>query len=95
MNLNRDSNAKDFKAQIDIWMDNMPKGRTANWVIGNHDQRRVSNRLGPERIDLMNMVDLCLPGASITYNVSIHLNSQIFIMPLKHVHIIIVNSTKS
>lgn len=68
MNLNRDSNAKQFKDIIDLWMTHMPKGRTANWVLGNHDQRRVASRFGLERIDMMNMIDLSLPGASITYN---------------------------
>lgn len=32
---NRDSNAKDFKAGIDLWLNNMPKakGIHANWVV--------------------------------------------------------------
>lgn len=68
MNLNRDSDANAYKAQIDLWMTHMPKGHTANWVLGNHDQRRVASRFGTERIDMMNMIDLTLPGASITYN---------------------------
>lgn len=67
-NLNMESSAADFKNTIDLWMTHMPKGRTANWVLGNHDQRRVASRFGTERIDMMNMIDLCLPGASITYN---------------------------
>lgn len=67
MNLNKESNAADIKSQIDLWMDHMPQGRTANWVLGNHDQRRVASRFGTERVDLMAMIDLCLPGASITY----------------------------
>lgn len=28
-----DSNANDYKAAIDYWWSNMPKGRTANWVV--------------------------------------------------------------
>lgn len=31
--LNNDSNAHDFKDIINIWMDNMPAGRTPNWVV--------------------------------------------------------------
>lgn len=68
MNLNQDSNAAKFKEIIDLWMTHMPKGHTANWVLGNHDQRRVASRFGQERVDMMNMIDLTLPGASITYN---------------------------
>lgn len=89
--LNQDSTAVDFKDSIDLWMNNMPKGRTANWVVrfsgeiltisiklvtsillfkmGNHDQKRVATRFGVERIDIMNMILLSLPGASVTYNV--------------------------
>lgn len=65
--LNHDSNARAFKDQIDMWLLHMPAGRTANWVLGNHDQRRVGSRFGPERIDLLNMIVLMLPGVSITY----------------------------
>lgn len=68
LNLGRDSKAVDFKNVIDSWMTHMPQGRTANWVMGNHDQRRVASRFGIERIDLMNMVDLTLPGVAITYD---------------------------
>jgi len=35
--------------------------------MGNHDQRRVGSRYGESRIDLMNMLQMFLPGVSITY----------------------------
>lgn len=35
--------------------------------MGNHDQRRVGSRYGEQRIDLMNMLQMFLPGVSITY----------------------------
>lgn len=35
--------------------------------MGNHDQRRVGSRYGEDRIDLMNMLQMFLPGVSITY----------------------------
>ena len=68
MNLNRGSNAADYKAIFDLWMSRMTTGRTPNWVLGNHDQRRVASRFGVERIDMMSMIIQSLPGASITYN---------------------------
>lgn len=64
-----DSNANDYKAVIDDWMAKMPAGRTPNWVMGNHDQNRVAYRLGDDRIDMINMLLLSLPGVSVTYNV--------------------------
>ncbi|XP_055852258.1 maltase A3-like [Episyrphus balteatus] len=65
--LNSNSNAYYYAETINLWMDKMPKGRTANWVLGNHDKNRVGTRLGAERIDLLNMLLLTLPGCSVTY----------------------------
>uniref|UniRef100_A0A336M5S6 alpha-glucosidase n=1 Tax=Culicoides sonorensis TaxID=179676 RepID=A0A336M5S6_CULSO len=67
MSLNNNSNAYELKRICDTWMLNMPKGRTPNWVMGNHDQNRVGSRIGSDRIDMMNMVLLSLSGASVTY----------------------------
>lgn len=66
-NLGTWSNANDYVRFINGWMDNMPKGRTANWVLGNHDKNRIGSRFGTEKMDLLNMLLLILPGVSITY----------------------------
>ncbi|XP_044744087.1 maltase A1-like [Chrysoperla carnea] len=66
-NVTIDSNAHEYKALIDKWMDNLPEGRVANWVLGNHDRHRVGTRLGPERIDSLNMLIMTLPGVGVTY----------------------------
>ncbi|XP_030768081.1 maltase 2-like [Sitophilus oryzae] len=50
------------------WIDHMPEGYTSNWVLGNHDQNRVSTRFGPENIDALNMLVSILPGVQVTYN---------------------------
>ncbi|XP_055682947.1 maltase A3-like [Lutzomyia longipalpis] len=68
MNLNNDSNAIDFHRNIQLWLDKLPNGSVANWVMGNHDQRRIGSRFGTHRIDLINMIIKTLPGISITYN---------------------------
>lgn len=36
--------------------------------MGNHDQHRVSTRLGPKNIDGYNMIVMLLPGIGVTYN---------------------------
>ncbi|XP_005175973.2 maltase A3-like [Musca domestica] len=64
---NTDLPAGGFTKIIKKWMDNMPSGKTANWVMGNHDKRRVGSRYGENRIDLMNMLQMFLPGVSVTY----------------------------
>ncbi|XP_037823518.1 maltase A3 [Lucilia sericata] len=66
--INTDLKAPGFVKIIKSWFTNMPAGRTANWVMGNHDKRRVGSRYGENRIDLMNMLQMFLPGVSITYN---------------------------
>ncbi|EDW00815.1 maltase A3 [Drosophila grimshawi] len=61
------SNAEDYARTINKWLQHMPEGRTANWVLGNHDQSRVGSRLGSDRVDMLNMLITTLPGASVTY----------------------------
>ncbi|KAL7738177.1 hypothetical protein ACLKA6_006516 [Drosophila palustris] len=61
------SNAENYAQTIQKWLQHMPKGRTANWVLGNHDVRRVGSRLGRDRVDMLNMLITTLPGASVTY----------------------------
>ncbi|XP_055536136.1 maltase A3-like [Wyeomyia smithii] len=65
--VDKDSTADDFLDTIESWMDIVPKNGVANWVIGNHDRPRVGTRFGKERIDVMNMILMSLPGATITY----------------------------
>ncbi|XP_053963772.1 maltase A3 [Anastrepha ludens] len=65
--LTNDSDAFHFAETVNTWLKSMPQGRTANWVIGNHDQNRVGSRLGADRIDMMNMLTNMLPGVSISY----------------------------
>ncbi|XP_053664378.1 maltase 1-like [Anopheles marshallii] len=66
--LNGESNARDFKYVIDRWLENLPRGKVTNWVLGNHDQPRVASRYGEERIDAMNILLMTLPGVAVTYN---------------------------
>ncbi|EDW10123.2 maltase A3 [Drosophila mojavensis] len=66
-NLNINSNAYQYSELVHNWLDNMPEGQSANWVLGNHDQSRIGSRLGADRIDSINMLLLTLPGISVTY----------------------------
>jgi alpha-glucosidase len=66
-NVNKESTAKDYKLRIDNWLNRVPRGSHANWVLGNHDQHRMATRLGVERGDLLNIMLQTLPGIAVTY----------------------------
>lgn len=65
--LNRQSDAYDFEKTIHSWYLNMPEGKWANWVIGNHDVHRVASRFGEELVDGIHMIQFLLPGTVFTY----------------------------
>ncbi|XP_043269084.1 alpha-glucosidase-like [Venturia canescens] len=66
--LTNDSRAVDFKRNIDAWMNGMPEGSLANWVVGNHDNHRAASRFGTKRADQLSMLAAVLPGIGIIYN---------------------------
>lgn len=65
--LNNQSTTMDFKRHIDAWINNVPKGNLANWVVSNHDQHRVGTRYGTRRTDEFSMLVATLPGVGIIY----------------------------
>ncbi|XP_045612300.1 maltase A3 isoform X2 [Procambarus clarkii] len=58
---------KTLKSIISLWIDNLPEGKWANWVLGNHDHGRVATRLGSDLVDALNMMTFLLPGTPVTY----------------------------
>ncbi|XP_059622439.1 maltase A1-like [Phlebotomus argentipes] len=67
-NVNGKSSAKDAKHYIDAWIDRLPEGEENNWVMGNHDNKRIATKFGIDRADLINVMLQTLPGIAITYN---------------------------
>ena len=70
LHLNENARAQDIEREITDWLKNMPEGKTANWVLDNHDNPRVGSKVGEAYIDPLNMISLLLPGVAVTYNVS-------------------------
>ncbi|CAO1421547.1 unnamed protein product [Diamesa serratosioi] len=64
---NVNTTAEQYKNIIEGWLNAMPAGHQANWVLGNHDNHRMATRLGVERGDLLNIMLQTLPGIAITY----------------------------
>lgn len=67
MDLDKNSNAFDFKTAIERWIDNMPEGASANWVLGNHDRPRIAYRYGEDRHESLAILTMCLPGQNVVY----------------------------
>ncbi|CAG2065508.1 unnamed protein product, partial [Timema podura] len=66
--LNNFCEAEEVKNAIKHWMTKLPKDKSANWVLGNHDVPRVAARFGPSLVDAFNMLLMVLPGVAVTYN---------------------------
>uniref|UniRef100_A0A0P4VX34 Glycosyl hydrolase family 13 catalytic domain-containing protein n=1 Tax=Scylla olivacea TaxID=85551 RepID=A0A0P4VX34_SCYOL len=62
-----DLSGESLMATVSLWLDNLPAGKWPNWVLGNHNNNRVSSRLGTDLIDALNMMALLLPGTPVTY----------------------------
>ncbi|XP_034831679.1 maltase 1-like [Maniola hyperantus] len=65
--LSAKSSARDFVYVIKRWLTYMPAGRVANWVLGNHDQKRMPSRFRVNMVDGLNSLSMLLPGVAITY----------------------------
>ena len=52
---------------IATWLDNMPSGAWANWVLGNHDNPRIASKAGLYLARALNVLLLSLPGTPTTY----------------------------
>ncbi|XP_053690085.1 probable maltase [Sabethes cyaneus] len=63
----KESTGKDFYDNIMRFMQALPSNRFANWVLGNHDNKRIASRLGVDRADLYNIAINTLPGIAVTY----------------------------
>lgn len=59
--------ARHYKSFIDGFHTALLRGKIPSYVLGNHDQSRVSSRLGRRRAKLSAFLQLTLPGISFIY----------------------------
>ncbi|XP_022090707.1 uncharacterized protein LOC110979322 [Acanthaster planci] len=52
---------------VNDWMKDLPTGKWPNWVIGNHDNFRIADRIGVNYARALNVLNLLLPGTPTTY----------------------------
>ena len=56
-----------LQGRIAAHLEHLPEGASPNWVLGNHDVRRLAGRLGPERARVAALLGLTLPGTLTLY----------------------------
>ncbi|BFZ00897.1 hypothetical protein BsWGS_03935 [Bradybaena similaris] len=61
------STGTQLRDQVQREYTNLPSGKWPNFVLGNHDRRRVSHKFGPQYVDVYNMLLLTLWGTPTTY----------------------------
>ena len=66
---------------ISTWLDNMPLGAWANWVLGNHDNPRIASKAGLYLARALNVLLLTLPGTPTTYYGEEILMTNVFVPP--------------
>ncbi|XP_039256015.2 amino acid transporter heavy chain SLC3A1-like [Styela clava] len=57
-----DWTAAKMKGNILSWMENMPEGKWANWVMSNHDNSRLPSRVGNNLARCAALMIMTLPG---------------------------------
>jgi alpha-glucosidase len=60
-------NAERLERRIRAYLEALPAGAWANWVLGNHDVSRVATRLGEERARAAAVILMTLPGTLTLY----------------------------
>src|SRR5688572_29720839 len=60
-------NARGLATLIDQYEEMLPKGGWPNWVLGNHDNRRIATRVGVEQAKVAAMLLLTLRGTPTMY----------------------------
>ena len=63
------------------WLDNIPEGAWSNWVLGNHDNPRISSKAGVYLSRALNVLLLTLPGTPTTYYGEEILMTDVYVPP--------------
>jgi len=61
-------NCRSVSAAIDQYMDLLPQDAWPNWVLGNHDEKRLASRIGKDQTRIAAMLLMTLKGTPFVYN---------------------------
>ncbi len=64
---NSNWNGTQVNSIINSWLDNMPQGGWPNWVLGNHDNRRIASKAGIYLARTLQVLLMTLPGTPTSY----------------------------
>ncbi|MBE2223679.1 MAG: alpha-amylase [Anaerolineae bacterium] len=65
--INYEWDAQKVRGLVEAYEAALPADGWPNWVLGNHDQRRIASRVGAEQARIANMLLLTLRGTPTTY----------------------------
>ena len=68
---------------VSSWLDNMPNNSWPNWVLGNHDNPRIANKVGNYLARAVNVLLLTLPGTPTSYYGEEIFMTDVYIPPSK------------
>ena len=68
---------------VSSWMEAMPDGAWPNWVLGNHDNSRIANKVGNYLARAINVLLLTLPGTPTTYYGEEIFMTDVYVPPAK------------
>ncbi|EDO37034.1 predicted protein [Nematostella vectensis] len=59
--------ALEISEKVVKYLNDVPKGKWPNWLLGNHDCKRVGTRMGQANLPAMTVLYLTLPGTAVMY----------------------------
>lgn len=65
--LNTPFEAASVKNEVESYLDALPEGAWPNFVLGNHDNRRLASKIGADKVPIATVLLLTLPGTPFIY----------------------------
>ncbi|XP_029346943.1 maltase 2-like isoform X2 [Acyrthosiphon pisum] len=91
-----DDLVESIDTNIKYWLADLPENAVANWVIENHDNLRMSSKIGALTVPMFAALKLALPGIEVTYyGFEIGMEDNMYLRPDQVTETILVTISKS